>query len=374
MRFFTLIVLFALLAASCGQNTNGEDGDSSSIDLPGDSLVAREFPPMAVGEVVHGRDAFGEVIELQGVSIPVDEYFRVSESQMLVRDSFLIVNNAYNDHRFMVYTLPDLRFSHSFGSSGRGPREFQFPLIFRSYDHDVLCYVYERANNSLYALNRSFELQAFDDPIQGASASMFSNKQMEHMNDSTFVFVDSAPAGKEIFLVNTNNPDAPVDPVFNLSFDSNIRSWAAYIGDFGVNPEKNRMVYAYKSFKRLEFINTETLESKTVIFDDSRHKAPDLSDILGPHNITHYWGISAQKNHVYLLYSGRTPLDVYNENQSSSGYIFVEQFDWNGNPIRKFKLDRWGYFTVSEDESTIYLLSNIDEHPFYRFELPGLLY
>lgn len=91
---------------------------------------------------------------------------------------------------------------------------------------------------------------------------------------------------------------------------------------------------------------------------------------LGPSSVTYYWGLSVQKDFVYLLYSGRTPIEVIEEKKSATYYIYVEQFDWNGNPIRKFKLDRWGYFYVDDKEENIYLASSDDEHPLYSFKIP----
>ncbi len=92
--------------------------------------------------------------------------------------------------------------------------------------------------------------------------------------------------------------------------------------------------------------------------------------MLGPDNVTHYWGMSAQEDYLHVLYSGRTPMEVGRELNNTPGYIYVEQFDWNGNPIRKFKLDHWGYFCVNEEENSIYLASTTDENPFFICKLP----
>ncbi|NIW78611.1 MAG: hypothetical protein GWN16_03740 [Calditrichae bacterium] len=91
---------------------------------------------------------------------------------------------------------------------------------------------------------------------------------------------------------------------------------------------------------------------------------------MSPENITHYWGLSAGDEYVYALYSGRPPVDVSRELDESHGYIFVEKFDWNGNPVSKFKLDHWGYFSVNEPEALIYLASNTEEQPLISYTLP----
>jgi hypothetical protein len=93
---------------------------------------------------------------------------------------------------------------------------------------------------------------------------------------------------------------------------------------------------------------------------------------MSPQNITHYWGMSAQKEFVYVLYSGRSPVDVQKEWDNKQYYILVEKYDWNGNPIAKYKLDNWGYFCVDEPHQKLYLASVNDAEPFFEFDLTGL--
>lgn len=51
-------------------------------------------------------------------------------------------------------------------------------------------------------------------------------------------------------------------------------------------------------------------------------------------------------------------------------YIYVEQYDWNGSPANKFKLDQWGYFTVNEaNKKNIPYVNNHDD-PFFTYNLP----
>ncbi|MFP4065466.1 MAG: BF3164 family lipoprotein [Bacteroidales bacterium] len=370
MKRVTLILILIALLNSCKHNKNSE-GDtftSDKFEYSHDSII--HLSPLKSGIEHVTNNSFGDIIELKGISVPVNEIFKVNETQMLVKDSLLIVRNRFMDDNFMVYSLPDFRFLHSFGRAGRGPEEFQNPNLIKSHNNDVLFYIFELIQNKMYSVNMDFEINQLMYSLPNFSGSMFSIKQIVHISDSTFIMVDSTPKGKEIFDLKLTDNDSYGSEIYNLSFIDNRKNWAVYTGEFGVNPKANRMVYAYKYFKRLKFIDTESKESKTVIFKEYENKLPDFSDILAPHNKTHYWGLSAQEKHVYLLYSGRTPIDVSNENRKSSGYIYVEQFDWNGNPIRKFKLDRWGYFCVNEDEDTIFLMSNVDEHPFYMYKLP----
>ena len=69
-----------------------------------------------------------------------------------------------------------------------------------------------------------------------------------------------------------------------------------------------------------------------------------------------------------MLYSGRTPAQAWSDNNKGNYYIHVEKYDWNGQPIAKYKLDRWGYFTVDEN-NILYLVSTWDDSTFFIYKL-----
>ena len=86
-------------------------------------------------------------------------------------------------------------------------------------------------------------------------------------------------------------------------------------------------------------------------------------------NTTHYWKLYPGENYLYLYYSGRTPMEVGAEQRRGKYYAFIEQFDWNGNPVRRYRIDNWGYFAVDESRKALYVISTTDEFPFVKYEL-----
>jgi hypothetical protein len=178
--------------------------------------------------------------------------------------------------------------------------------------------------------------------------------------------------GKAMFRFVLKNDSMNMKLIKDLAFSDKYKNWAAYIGDFGASRKNKRLVYAYKYFKRLIFFDIENSTSKVVSFDvPVKTGKGNAVSMMSPSNITYYWGMSVNDKYVYVLYSGRSPLEVTKELRGSSGYIYVEQFDWNGNPVSKYKLDNWGYFCVDDNGSTIYLASTTDESPFISYRLPA---
>jgi hypothetical protein len=188
------------------------------------------------------------------------------------------------------------------------------------------------------------------------------------MTDSLLYFVANSPTGKSVFTFDIESGET--NEIQNLALDPKRKGWANYIGDFAVNAKHNRMVYAYKYFKIVRFFDLENNAIRTVNFEKEEFDESTLQYFDGMDaNVTHYGGISAGERYVYMLHSGRKPADVWNENRKGIHYIFVEKYDWNGNPIAKYKLDRWGYFTMDEKNSLLYLISTWDDDPFFVFKL-----
>ncbi len=365
--FFTLIsILF-----SCKQvekkNTEQTPEQYSHII---DSCKVETLSPLSEGEVSITANDFGEIIELQGTTQPIDQFFKVKETEMIALDSLLIVKNLGNPEVFMVFSIPDYKLIKSFGELGKGPGEFQFPSLVKDESGEFLCFIYEKAFNNLYALNKDLEILELPIELQKGKKSI-NDKQIYGLSSNDFVYVESIKMGKAIFRINSKNDTINTTHLKNLAFSNKHKNWAAYIGDFGVNGKKNRLVFAYKYFKRLVFFDLKNKTSKVISFDlPSKTKKGNAVSMMSPSNTTHYWGLSSNDKYVYILYSGRTPIDVSKELNKSSGYIYVEKFDWNGNPINKYKLDHWGYFCVNQEENTIYLASITDEYPFVSYKLP----
>jgi hypothetical protein len=312
------------------------------------------------------NEDFGETIDLKGKVIPVKPVFRVSESQMIATDSILFVKNRKDNYWFMAFSLPDFNLMNTFGFNGKGPNEFIFPKLVQTSPHINLPYVYDKGK--FFSVNPSLQLKEISNISMRGKA--YDNKQIYVSNDSLLYYVQSVNNTKAIFKYQVLEDSIHNNQIYDLAFSDDYNNWAAYIGDFGVNFDKERMVYAYKYFKRIMFMDLHTNTRRILMFDTEKPASENARKMLSPDNTTHYWGISPQKNHVYFLYSGRTPVKVHNEKKAGKEYIYVEQYDWNGNPVNRFKLDHWGYFCVNEDETKIFLLSTDNPDPFIVYDLP----
>lgn len=365
LTFLALLVFIIL--ASC-RNTSESKSQNFTTNAPSDSLVLTSFPELQTGEVNFTEDSFGKVIDLAGEQIVTNQIFKIGETEMLVKDSVLIMKNLSGENQFSVFRLPDFKLLKVFGKTGRGPDEFQYSHLVRSEENNNLCFIYEMTNSKLYKVDQQLNLTPANIRFE-KKETMFDEKQLYSFGDSDFFYVANAKSGKAIFQTGLVNDSLETKEIYNLSFSPKHRNWANYIGDFGANKAKGRLVYAYKYFKRLVFMDTTGTKTRVINFQNDEVQKKEVLAQLGPDNVTHYWGMSCQPDYVYVLYSGRTPIEVSKQFKQENFYIFVEQFDWNGNPIRKFKLDHWGYFCVDEKSNSLYIASVNDDEPMFRYKL-----
>lgn len=367
-----------MLLFACGNN---KKQDQKNETKNSDSEAVAAYSELIAGEASYYKEnPFGEIVELKGRNITGDTViFKLSETEMLVKGDYLIMKNVLSSPVFRIFKLPELRHIKSVGMTGKGRDEFNFPTLVPTSDPSLLCYIFENTNQKLYSLDKDGNLTYCKEPFQAktstgkfvngvlvSSGRGYGSKQMVNLGKDDFIY--SERDAKTISRTRSVGDSTWTEEIFNFGFNPKIKSPFAYIGSFAANQSKNRMVYAYKYVKMLKFMDLEAKTVRTINFEKKSAQEDNNNQQMDA-NITHFWKISAQDDYVYLLYSGRTPPEAYNDNKEGNHYIYIEQYDWNGNPIKKYKLDHWGYFTIDKKNKKIYLASLYFDDPFVVYDL-----
>ncbi len=193
-------------------------------------------------------------------------------------------------------------------------------------------------------------------------------RQIHVLPNKKLLYAANSAKGKKVYelIIDSNYTEKELN---NLAINEKYNNWAAYTGNFAANVSKDKMVYAYKYFHQIRFMNLKGDKVKQLVFDNKEAKPGKTTDMLSPTNTTYYWKMSQTKENIYLSYSGRTPIEVKNDFKKGKDYIYIDEFDWYGNPKRKFKLNRWGYFCIDEKRNKLYLVATNAEEPFYVYDL-----
>lgn len=388
MRRSLYVAAAILLCFSACKPKAGQKQSGVSDTL---SVAETQFaePLLNGGEVTLSEEDFGPLVELKGKQQLFDEagpIFKLSEPEVLIKDGYFLFqtrpagggyvmkdgkaiqakaeDGALHDF-FHWYRLPDFRYLTSMGLVGNGPSEFMFPHLVQTCNGISGSYVYESTTNKLYATDTTGVLKQL--PVDfGTDGKTYSNRQIVMAAADTLYSADNTGGGRALFRTVLRGDSADTSQLYDLSFSKKHKGWASYTGDFIMSPSGNRIVYAYKYFHKLLVMDKDAGTVRNISFGEKGVDAKNNVETLKPDNVTYYWGASATECYFFLTYSGRTPIEVGNETGKGDGYIFVEQYDWGGNPIARYRLDRWG--KVFADASTLYLLCYKYDDPLFLYE------
>lgn len=178
--------------------------------------------------------------------------------------------------------------------------------------------------------------------------------------------------GKNLFLTcNEGNKVETKELDFPLNLDTKaMDSFVPYPGAFSVRPDRKRGVYAYYYYPVVRILDLEKGGMKTVRqegkgFDFNTLEKADC----GRYNANYCLGCYAGEKYIYVLQAAGSLYDQLDKGSP----VYVEQYDWEGNPIQKMKLDKAGHaFCVDEEHGRIYLAErfNAKTSQIFEYEYP----
>ncbi|MCX6225680.1 MAG: BF3164 family lipoprotein [Bacteroidia bacterium] len=365
----TALSFSILILLSCG-NRKTIKTDSPTDTLIQSQQVTSMFPALEAGVVKLTDKDFGDMVELKGTPVATEAIFKPNELEMIIKDEMLIMKTSGSAGLIKFLSIPDLKLIREVGTKGQGPGELLYPMLISTSEPGLLCYLYDMQLEKVYQIDTAFIMKETGFRLEKKENQLFGSKQFVETGSRQFYYASNSTTGKGIYRYMADQPDS-VKLVYDVEngFKKNL-GWSALIGDFGGNREKNRLVYAYKYFHQIRFFDLLSGNTRTIRFDAAGNDAagsPDARDVLAPTSVTHHWGISPQPDYLYCIYSGRTPIEVNDEFKAGTDHIFIEQYDWNGKPVKKYRLDHWGYFCVDEARRTIYVAAVSADEAMYRY-------
>lgn len=285
-------------------------------------------------------------------------------------DTLIFRNAEYQtDSYYLAYLLPEFKLIKKFGLEGMGPNEFDRPeLTISANDDKRIGYIYDRANGNYYELCNDFAIKRIDTfkdlPYRTLDTRFYS--------DSTAFYLNGGDEEGRMMYKYIKSKGFPGEAIHNLVLDPpGVTFFYAYDGPYGYNVSKNRLVYAYKFFREIHIMDMNgkllrTLKGK----DGNRTRAEDgikawMDNFEVP---TYYEYCYPTDNFIYLVYNNGYTLGDFVNNKV--GGTIIEQYDWNGNPIQRFVLDKICHLQIliDEKEQKIYINNSQEDDPLYIYD------
>lgn len=297
---------------------------------------------------------------------------------MLINNNILITMDLKNDVFFQFFKIPDLSYLGSSTLKGEGPDDEIMILpnlqtvtdsiwTFRTLSHqkivrydwmkNKLCLVEAiKIPNEYSMVMNSFLLK---DKILGYD--LLGENEKEYIacdlkSGKVEDFGEEFP--KVSFSVKTKNPNVLYSKIMSAKNDCS--SFAAL----------------YDKFPLLRIYDKEGAVLSEVEFSNNQRNplcyATEFSsneDVLS--TTINYMKIKTTDRYIYGLYSGKTHLELSTSSTDMSDYCSeVHVWDWMGNPIKRFVLDKpVGCFAVSQDDSIMIFYSYNRDNMLYKLSM-----
>lgn len=294
--------------------------------------------------------------ELSEQRILTNTIFNIEE--FFVKDTFVVVRNSRNDSIFMVLGLNTFNCIKSWGNTGNGPSEYLSPRLINS------------SSNGFYIANfghRKLEDHTIPE-FNKAEQKMVENTDIPQnivSADSLLIYDKFNPTSQELVIWQNG-----LKPKTIYNFDDLKHKYSntnIYRGFIGVNKTAKRIVYAYQYIRRFDILDYEGNIIKNVEIEPNT--PPQLREDKGIDPInskTYYFGLKTTEDFFFLYYVGYSG-DNLRKNMNVN--TFIEQYDWNGNPVKRYKIPRflWNFDICKNGESMAFLgLDQSNESPFIR--------
>lgn len=281
----------------------------------------------------------GKNIYLEGIFEP---------HRMVIVDSLLIITSYQGDYFFHIYNLTNHKLKKEFGRKGKGPDEFLSPRIFNGQrtikeNDSTLLQIFDEGRRTINKINILKILLDDVDAIRSEPipSQMIKVSDIIFKNDSVIFCIPFDTDKGRFFIYNYNSLKLRIteyQPDLGYKVHEN-NLYPLYNTATACLIKQNRCIVAMPVLMgELDFfsLNGEYQGSSIIERVDELKYAKHEKIIFQAPNMRYYISdIQTVNERIYVLLTIKLFPDLKNKTTSN---IYV--FDFDGNPIHKFSLDR----------------------------------
>ena len=331
---------------------------------------------MAGNDVPESNISFKGIVEIKGTPISFNYRYQpvTQEVGIVFHNGFLIYKNSNEPLRAL--DVREKKIFVELGAWGDYPAKFFNPHICLPKSDSILCYIEDEG--FIYNVYNNGEVEKTKQRSYSWNHEMGGNrvaiiKNFVDMTEGVWLFAGKSSKGQSLYITENKSKESETSELLPLFLDTDIADWSLYLGNLVARKDRKKAVYAYTYYNRLQFIDLEKKTSHIVKqpgkgYDYNTLNQADVDQL----NLLYYRYCYPGEKYVYFLnLGGRFFKEIQKDNKSGDTYVYIEQFDWEGNPIRKIKLDKFGYFfCVDEENGKLYLVEKKEKGaPFYEYDI-----
>jgi len=293
--------------------------------------------------------------------------------EILLSKNHLIGQTLDPKNSFYIFSWPEVDSVYAFGGEGKGPGEYNFPLL-TSYKGNAFDFcILDQGKKSL-------EYISIDSKSQNLTPIEVKSVGWDIYDVSQSMYIDSSIIYQILYTFRPDSMKFVATQVDKPQNGETIYSLVNSEEDFKfLNPPSavfdvwdNKVVIAYTSIPRFDIlsISNEPYFKVNPVFSHSSQsftvKVNDKGVIDFPNTPLYYTGVYATREYVFLLYRGFSDAEAELNLDSIRSEIHI--YNWNGNPIEKLILDRYiNLFSVDDNRKVILGHDPRVEQPLFLF-------
>ncbi|MCF8307668.1 MAG: TolB-like 6-bladed beta-propeller domain-containing protein [Bacteroidales bacterium] len=311
--------------------------------------------------------AFRDSTLIQGNQLKISSEHIGEATYSLLIDSILVIKDTKNtDYAFHLININKKKYTKSFGKKGNGPKELAHPMGLNKNIQSENINTYASTKNKIFTYNVDSLLQKND--YKPYYIKKFMGEFLMPVQIQNGLFITTGPFEKGRYRL-TESAQNLNKFIFDYPVDSeheeapNESKSMVYQGRFKLQPEGKRFAFATNRAGILEIFQANNGTISKVI--DQHFYNPDYkvqskySVPIYPNNKMGFTDMSATKDYLYVLYSGRTILK-YRKKFLYGKHVLV--FNWQGTPIKHYKLDKAvRCISVNKTNSLLYAWAALPE-------------
>ena len=277
-----------------------------------------------------------------------------------VEDKVVILSQK-TDSAFFVYRLPGFEYLYSFGAKGEGPDDFSYPYL-RTQDVSTLPFYLEDLNKG----NRYTYLISDRGAKKTGERKGKLYNVLFYVNDSVTFQSNSDYSGEYLksYCRTITKNEATIDSLIPLSYYKSFKVSHFDGGGIGISgryynsPQfvynNGRLVMLYGDVRHTDVYDVSPegkITLKQSFGDPSTSEQINAMDLENTQSGESYYGIQGTEKHIYVLSGDYRKEEEVRKLLKS----YVEVYDWDGNPVKKFDLGRaFNRFLVDEPHGKLF--------------------
>ncbi len=297
--------------------------------------------------------------QLQAQEFGIGEYL-LSPFRAKIIDSILIISDYGGNPLLMAYDLRKKEMIKKFGTKGRGPGEFLSAWNLTIGKTNNSFSVYDPILKKMAQYNLLDRIPTFKNEIQLNNEDFFI--YADWMTNDKIAYTSFSPKGRLViynvpqkelsFIANSTPPNETGVPksVHSHAYHATVETTAS--GD--------KIAICSRYADQIELYKQNGDKIATVVGPEGYTPIYSVVDANGSPSMAEtgktklaFLDIACTDEFVYVLYSGKNHEDYPGLLIEHGETVYV--FDWEGNPVKKYKLDKGiTSMGLSEDQSFIY--------------------